>query len=132
MYGGLATTTSTWPSNSVNESAMSASTTTAPVPVRLPRNQPTAVASTSTAKSRTPGTSSTSAALIAPEPAHSSTTKGEVVERAASMAAPATSSVSGRGTKTPAPTASATLRNQTRPVRCCTGVPAQRSATNCS
>ena len=47
-------------------------------------------------------------------------------DRACSIAHPASSSVSGRGTKTPGPTASSTWRNAAVPVRCCSGSRAAR------
>ena len=46
----------------------------------------------------------------------------------ASTAQPASSSVSGRGTKTPGPTASSTWRKPATPVRCCSGSRAARGA----
>ena len=63
---------------------------------------------TSTATTVVPATSMATAKAIAAEPAQRSTTTAPPVEpttdRAAAIAAPATSSVSGRGTKTPGPT----------------------------
>ena len=51
---------------------------------------------------------------------------------ACSTAQPASSSVSGRGTKTPGPTTSSTWRKWALPVRCCSGSRAARRATRAS
>ena len=88
--------------------------------------------SSSTACTRACGTSWASDLAIAPEPVHRSTTTGSSASRARSTAQPATSSVSGRGTKTPGPTYSCTWRKPVEPVRCCNGSRATLRASSAS
>ena len=75
---------------------------------------------------RSVGTSTASAAAMAPDPVHRSTTTGSTVpattaSRAASMAVCATTSVSGLTMKTPGRTRSSSPRNHMVPVRSCRG-----------
>ena len=58
--------------------------------------------------------------------------RGARASTACSIAQPASSSVSGRGTKTPGPTASSTWRKYARPVRCWSGSRRARRATRAS
>src|SRR5918994_915546 len=69
---------------------------------------------------------------MTPEPEYRSATTGRSSVLAASIAAPAVISVSGRGTNTPGPTATSTYRNAALPVRCCSGSRAARRATSAS
>src|ERR687897_1826445 len=69
---------------------------------------------------------------MAPEPEYRSATTGRSTVPAASIAAPAVISVSGRGTNTPGPTATSTYRNAARPVRWCSCSRAARRATSAS
>ena len=76
-----------------------------PVADRLRAAQACASSPSSTAYTCAAGTSSLTLRAMAPDPVHRSTTTGaSPAARAASMARPATTSVSGRGTKTPGPT----------------------------
>src|SRR3954452_17677938 len=143
MYGGLATATSAAPASSARTplSARTASPSrrsTAPVcrppaaTSTLRRAHAWASGSSSTATTRAAGTSAATATAIAPDPVQRSTTSGCRSRSASSIARPATTSVSGRGTKTPGPTASSTVRNGAVPVRCCSGTRRARSATSSS
>src|SRR4051794_34510885 len=107
MYGGLDTTTSTVPSSSGNAVVASPCTrvTANPVSATLRAAQACASWPSSTAYTVAVGTSSATASAMAPEPVQRSTTTGAPPSAtAASMASPATTSVSGRGVKTPGPT----------------------------
>ena len=89
---------------------MSPSRSSTAEPAQLRRAQACAAGSASTASTVAAGTSSATDSAMAPDPVPRSTTTGErpvssCTERAASMATPATTSVSGRGTNTPGPTA---------------------------
>ncbi len=80
----------------------------------------------STATTRAAGTSSAIARARAPEPAQRSITIGSARPFSSGRTASTSSSVSGRGMKTPGPTARSRLRNGARPVMCCSGSRAAR------
>ena len=146
MYGGLATTTSTGPARSASHPGVGADGVTEPQvdpaggrsASMLRRAQACAGGSSSTAT--TAGGRHLGGDRERdrpPSPVHRSTTSGRaaVGQRpapASSIASPATTSVSGRGTKTPGPTASSRSRNGAPPVRCCSGTRRARAATSSS
>ncbi len=92
--------------------------------------QPRASGSASTACTWARGTSCAIASAIAPEPVPRSATTGSATSIAVSfsMAQPVITSVSGRGTKTPGPTASSVYLKWVRPVMCWSGSRASRRA----
>ena len=128
-YGGLHRTRSTWPSSSASVAGSVASPATtvtggSPACARadaLRRNQSSASGACSTAYTRACGTSCATASAIAPEPLHKSTIMRALSFFAISTPQPASTSVSGRGTNTPGPTARSRCRNGAVPVRCCSG-----------
>ena len=108
---------------------------------RLRSAQPWATPSISTPVTSAAGTASAMASASAPDPVHRSTTAGPVALRRpeassriffprASTHHCAISSVSGRGTNTPGPTASSRRPIGAVPMMCCSGSRAARRATS--
>ena len=135
MYGGLQVTTSTVPARSSNAVGHVALAQVDPGAGEV-AHRPTVrrLVELDRVHASAAGTSSAIALATAPDPVHRSTTTGapSAHRRHCSIAQPASSSVSGRGTKTPGPTASSTWRKYAVPVRCCSGSRAARRATSAS
>src|SRR5690606_14914578 len=138
-YGGLQTTTATWPTRSPSAagSVASAATTVtgrSPAAARAAafrRNQTNAASDRSTATTRAAGHRWAISNASAPLPLARSTTTGSPGSVATSrLAQPASNSVSGRGTNTPGPTANSRCPNPAVPVRCWSGTRCARAATN--
>ncbi|TCN38353.1 hypothetical protein EV644_109138 [Kribbella orskensis] len=121
MYGGFEITASTFPFNSGRHPSISPSCKVAPVPAKFRRAQTQASGDNSTACTVLSGRSVATAPAIAPEPLQRSTTSGASTPTSRSRIHPTSTSVSGRGTNTPGPTASSRYRNAAVPVRCCSG-----------
>ena len=101
------------------------------------RAREAAVSLISTATTRAPGTSLATQAAIAPEPVHRSAVRTtppppSMTARAASMAAPATTSVSGRTMNTPGRLMSSAPRSHMRPMMCWRGSRHSRRSTSAS
>jgi hypothetical protein len=76
------------------------------------------------------GPSTSSGTVDSSGTAGSGAESGTVAARSASIASCTTCSVSGRGTKTPGPTARSSERNGARPVMCCRGSRAARRSSS--
>ncbi len=130
-----------WPGSATVVASWWTTCTREPTDVRLMswaatlrRVHSTASSLSSTACTRLPDTSTPSEMATAPLPAQSSTPRRLPAGWAASSRMPAsvTSSVSGRGMKTPGPTSTSMRRNPVLPSRCCSGTRDRRRVSSCS